>query len=139
MRRFLVDTGPLVALLNPRDHHHQWARSLFATLEPPVFTCEVVLAEACFLLRGSVKGQAALLQLVKDGALRCEFRMFDEIVAVTALMRRFASVPMSLADACLVRMCELDRDTKLATLDADFRVYRRNQRHVISTLMPTDR
>lgn len=139
MRRFLVDTGPLVALLNPRDRHHQWARALFATIEPPAYTCEVVLAEASFLLRDSVKGQTALLRLVQAGVLQCEFRMFDEIEALATLMKRFDSVPMSLADACLVRMSEIEHDSKLATLDADFRIYRRNQRHVIPTLMPKHR
>ncbi len=48
-------------------------------------------------------------------------------------MQRFADVPMSLADACLVRMSEIERDSKIATLDADFRIYRRNQRQVIPT------
>ena len=51
-------------------------------------------------------------------------------------MRKFASVPMSLADACLVRMSELDAQTTIVTMDGDFRVYRRNRRQVIPTIMP---
>jgi uncharacterized protein len=51
-------------------------------------------------------------------------------------MRKFASVPMSLADACLVRMTELEPHSVLLTLDSDFRVYRRNKRQTIPTIMP---
>ena len=59
-----------------------------------------------------------------------------ELDAVRALMKKFASVPMSLADACLVRMSELDRRTVVLTLDSDFEIYRRNKRQVVPTIMP---
>ena len=53
----LVDTGPLVALLNRRDRYHSWARRALDTVEPPIFTCEAVLSEACFLLGGAEGGR----------------------------------------------------------------------------------
>ena len=53
------------------------------------------------------------------------------------LMRTYRNVPMSLADACLVRMAELHRDVPVFTLDQDFRVYRKNRREVIPTIMPS--
>ncbi|MFN2317271.1 MAG: pilus assembly protein, partial [Gemmatimonadales bacterium] len=49
---------------------------------------------------------------------------------------RFASVPMSLADACLVRMTELEPQSVIVTLDSDFRIYRRNRRQVVPVVMP---
>ena len=51
-------------------------------------------------------------------------------------MLRYANVPMSVADACLVRMSELVADCTVFTLDGDFRVYRRNKRQKIPVLMP---
>ena len=43
---------------------------------------------------------------------------------------------MSLADATLVRLSELDHDCQVFTFDADFRIYRRHGNKVIPVLMP---
>ena len=131
-----MDTGPLVALLNRRDRYHAWVRNVLDTVEPPVFTCEAVISEACFLLGRIDGGQDAVLQLVSDDILRLDFRMESEVDALRALMKKFANVPMSLADACLVRMTELDQRSQVLTLDRDFRIYRRNRRQSVPTIMP---
>jgi predicted nucleic acid-binding protein len=130
----VIDTGPLVAFLNRRDQHHLWIRGVLDTVLPPLFTCESVLSEACFLL--SDDGRDAVLELVHRGIVRCEFSASAEVQAVRALMRRFASVPMSFADACLVRMTEMVNRPLVLTVDGDFRLYRRNRRQAIPTLMP---
>lgn len=136
MTRIVVDTGPLVALLNRRDRHHAWVREVLNTVEPPVFTCEAVISEACFVLGRIDGGQDAVLQLLSDDILRLDFRMESELDTLRALMQKFASVPMSLADACLVRMTELDRRSQVLTLDSDFRVYRRYRRQTVPTIVP---
>lgn len=136
MTRVVIDTGPLVALLNRRDRHHGWVREVLDTVEPPIFTCEAVISEACFLLGRLRGGQDTVLELLSQDVLKVDFRMLSEIDALRDLMRKFANVPMSLADACLVRMTELDEQSLIVTLDSDFRVYRRNRRQVIPTIMP---
>jgi uncharacterized protein len=136
MIRHAVDTGPLVALLNARDEHHVWARDAFDGVAPPLLTCEAVLSEACHLLREVRGGPKAVLELVARGAVAPVFRLDAEARAVDRLMTRYASVPMSLADACLVRMTELDDDLRIVTLDRDFRVYRRHGRQAVPILMP---
>ncbi|MDZ4259376.1 MAG: PIN domain-containing protein [Gemmatimonadales bacterium] len=137
MTRIVVDTGPLVALLNRRDRHHAWIREVLDTVEPPIFTCEAVVSEACFLLSRLAGGQNALLELLASDVVAIDFKLDAEIDPVRTLMRKFATVPMSLADACLVRMSELDAKTTIATLDGDFRGYRRNRRQIIPTIMPS--
>jgi predicted nucleic acid-binding protein len=136
MSRIVVDTGPLVALLNGRDRHHDWVRQVLDTVEPPVFTCEAVISEACFLLSRIRNGQDAVFELLSNEILKVDFRLTSEVDAVRALMRKFQSIPMSFADACLVRMSELEPSSRLLTLDGDFRVYRRNRRQAIPTVMP---
>ncbi len=136
MTRFVIDTGPLVALLNRRDRHHVWAREVLDTVEPPVFTCEAVISEVCFLLGRIKGGQDTALALLSKDALEVDFRIRSEIDPIRGLMRKFSSVPMSLADACLVRMTELEPQSVVVTLDGDFRVYRRNRRQLIPVLMP---
>ncbi len=136
MTSIIVDTGPLVALLNRRERHHGWVREILDTVEPPIFTCDPVLSEASFLLQGVAGGQDAVLELVSRGIVRSDFRVTAEIDPLRALMKKFADVPMSLADACLVRMTELDAHGVVLTFDSDFRIYRRNRRQAVPTISP---
>lgn len=136
MTAILVDTGPLVALLNRRDRYNAWISEVLNTIEPPVFTCDAVLSEACFLLQRVEGGADAILGLVAQGIVTSDFRVMTEVKALRTLMERFANVPMSLADACLVRMTELKADSVVVTLDRDFTIYRRNRRQAVPTISP---
>lgn len=137
MSRVVIDTGPIVALLNRNDAQHDWTRAVLERVEPPLLTCEAVLSEACFLLRRIQGGQAAVLELVARGVVNVAFSLAREVALVRKLMTRYASVPMSLADACLVRMSELDEKATVLTLDSDFAIYRRNRRQIIPTIRPS--
>ena len=132
----LVDTGPLVAFLNRRDRYHEWSKDIFAELVPPVLSCEAVLSEACFLLRNTRGGGEAVLRLVDRGLVKLPFRLEADAAPVRRLLSRYADVPMSLADACLVRMSEQISGSVLLTLDRDFKLYRKHSRNVIPTRMP---
>ncbi len=136
MKRIVIDTGPLVALLNTKDRYNTWVREVLDTVEPPMFTCEPVLSEACFLLSRVNGGPDALLALLAADVLRVDFSIPAELGPLRALMLRYASVPMSLADACVVRMTELEARSVVVTLDSDFSIYRRNKRQAIPTLTP---
>ncbi len=134
MNRVIVDTGPLVALLNARETHHAVVRETLDGIEPPLSTCEAVITETCFLLRQLTGGADAVFDLISRGVVRVDFRLSSEIEPVRKLMAKYASVPMSLADACLVRMTELHAHSSVLTLDGDFGVYRRNGRQVVPVI-----
>ena len=133
-RNVILDTGPLVALLNRRDRHHRAVRAQWAGIEPPLLTCEPVLAETCFLVRSFAGGQDAVLEFVRRDILSLPFRLSEEATAVSRLMNRYSNVPMSLADGCLVRLAELRPKSVVFTLDSDFGIYRRNGRQPVPTL-----
>jgi predicted nucleic acid-binding protein len=78
-----------------------------------------------------------VLELVQRGVLEVAFNAEDEAASLISLMRRYRNLPMSLADACLVRMTETRSRATVFTTDSDFRIYRRYGRQVIPTLMPT--
>jgi uncharacterized protein len=138
-KRILLDTGPLVAYLKQQDHFHKWAITQLATVQPPLLTCEAVIVEACFLLRNTYGGQSTVINLLNTKNVQIPFRLEDETEAVGELLTRYQSVPMSLADACLVRMAELYPDSAVLTLDSDFTIYRKNKNLVISAIMPAQR
>jgi len=137
--RILLDTGPLVAFLNRRDRYHVWARGEWGQCSPPLLTCEAVLSEACFLLRQIVPGGNPVLDLVRRGIVEIAFSLRDQVEPIRKLMEKYRTVPMSLADACLVRMTEFCAESAVLTLDTDFRLYRRHGRQVVPCIMPQDR
>jgi predicted nucleic acid-binding protein len=135
----ILDTGPLVAFINGRDKYHKWSISQWAQIGPPLLTCEAVLSEACFLLKDNEGGQAAVLELLRRGILRLPFRIDEHADQIKWLLQKYADVPMSLADACLVRMSEMHADSPVLAIDDDFRIYRKNKRQIIPVLSPPDR
>ena len=79
-----------------------------------------------------------MLELVQRGVLDVAFDVEDEVDRLIELQRTYANVPMSLADACLVRMTELHARSRVLTTDSDFNIYRRNRRQVIPLCAPAD-
>lgn len=136
MTRIIVDTGPLVAYYNRRDRWHRWAAEQMAALNPPLVTCEPVLTEACFLIQRAGGRPADLIRKIAQGSLEIGIDLQEDASGIQSLMQRYADTPMSLADACLVRLTERISDCRLFTLDADFEHYRRNGRQVIPLLHP---
>ncbi len=134
---YLLDTGPLVAYLDRRDRFHAWAKAHFDRLQAPFLTCEAVITEACYLLRSSPRGPQIVLETILREAVSLPFRFEGEAAAIGELMARYANVPMSFADACLVRMSEVIPATVVLTLDRDFTIYRKHHRQDIPLLMPT--
>ena len=134
----VVDTGPIVALLDADEAHHDWARGQFDTLAPPLLTCEAVLSETSFLLQRIGADPSLPVTLVERGMLRIVplLNSSDDALAVGRLIRRYRDVPMSFADACLVRLVERTDRASILTLDSDFGIYRQARRRVIPLLAP---
>jgi predicted nucleic acid-binding protein len=93
----------------------------------PLFTCEAVIAESCFL-------QDAVMSMLEAGVIKIPFHLDDEIGTIRELMRKYQNVPMAFADACLVRMSELIEGSEVLTNDSDFRIYRKNKNDLIDLI-----
>jgi uncharacterized protein len=132
----IADTGFLVALLSRNDQHHTWAAQQAATLTLPLLTCEAVLTETCFLLNRNQNSHRIVFSLIHREILQIPFNLAQESPEIDQLMTRYASVPMSLADACLVRMTEQIPNAIVLTLDSDFFIYRKDGNQMIPVLIP---
>lgn len=135
----VVDTGPIVALLDADEAHHEWARDQFRVLVAPLLTCEAVLSEASFLLARAGEDPSLPVTLVERGVLKVTRTLSspEDVLAVGRMIRRYRNVPMSLADACLVRIVERSDQASVLTLDSDFHVYRQGNRRMIPVLTPS--
>ncbi len=132
----LLDTGPLVSFLASGLEHHEWAVQEWKRLRPPLLTCEAVLTETSFLLKRDGRDPDPLFALLDRGIIRIGLFIQEQQADLRALMRRYRNRPMSLADACLVRLSEIHTAAEVLTLDSDFRIYRRHGNKVIPLRMP---
>ena len=124
MRAVLVDAGPLVALLDRSDPDHQTCRSALTAVRDPLATVWPAVTEAMYLLgRVSWPAQDALWELLEEvKILPLEPR---DTRRMRALMEKYRSLPMDLADAALVAVAEREMIRSIFTLDGrDFGVYR---------------
>ena len=140
MTPFLIlDTGPIVAYLDPTDPFHEWVEERFRLASAAFLSCEAVLSEAAFLLSRPRFGVDALLEFVNAAPVNFPFSYSQNRFEIQNLVTRYGNVPMSIADACLVRLSELYPDAPILTLDSDFLIYRRNKNESLPVILPKER
>ncbi len=132
----IADAGVIVGLIYEKDQWHEWAFEQAKQLAPPFFTCETVITEACYLLQNVRDGEQTILGMIADGFLQIDFRLSDEAASIKSLMKKYENVPMSLADACLVRMSEKIENSIVFTTDGDFHIYRKKGKRKIDLITP---
>ena len=137
LQQVIVDTSALVASIDQSERHHEWVVQQLEQIEPPLLTCEAVVSETWFLL-GRVRGaREAFLPYLEQGQVQVVFSLESELASVLTIMKRYESVPASLADAELVRMAELYPRSSVFTLDSDFQIYRKYRDTPIPLIFPS--
>ncbi len=122
----IIDSGPLFALFNSRDHYNQWASRQAATIKAPLVTCEAVISETTFLMMRNNMSLDALFEFINRGDLVIKpvFNTKPNQRRIRNIVKNYANLPASFADACLVHMARYTRGARIFTLDADFHIYR---------------
>jgi len=136
METVILDASPLVAYFDAGEEHHAWCVRQFESLKPPLLSCEAAIAEAVYIIESRGGESAQIFGFLQAGTIQIPFHLEKEIQAVVELRRRYANVPMSLADACLLRLSETQPNARVFTLDPDFKIYRRHGRQVIPLIFP---
>ncbi|MSU24757.1 MAG: hypothetical protein EXS32_13160 [Opitutus sp.] len=70
---WLIDTGPLVALIVGTDARHEWARAQLKVAPAVVVTCDAVISETLLLLKREGHSCDDLFDLADTGFLRSDF------------------------------------------------------------------
>ena len=115
--RVIADTGPLVAMLSRSDAQHAWVMQQLRNIAPPLITCEAVLTEATYLTRSVPGARAALIEMIGDQFLTIGMSLTEQHAAILKMVKRYADMPMSLADACLTRLAELHPQSAVMTFE----------------------
>ena len=129
MRRVLVDTGPLVAIMSGADQHHKTCVETLHDLPGPLFSCWPIITEAAWLLRGHAGAVQRLLGSISEGFLELLSIQSAEAAEIGKLMEKYKDIRPQLADAALVYLAERDGFDTIFTLDRrDFSVYHATQK-----------
>lgn len=132
----IIDTSVIIAYLNKKEKYHNWAVENFKEFLPPLITCEPVITECSFLLKKIDKGNYQLFELIKEKILQVKFNLQEEFKSIDFLLQQYSDIPISLADACLIRMSEIYQDSRIITLDSDFKIYKKNRNKIIDLIIP---
>jgi uncharacterized protein len=125
MPAVLVDTGPLVALLDRSDPDHVACQETLSSMNDSMVTVWPVVTEAMYMLRAYWQAQEALWEMIEAGAVEILPLGIDDVSRMKQLMSKYRDLPMDLADAALVRVAERERLRRIFTLDRrDFQIYR---------------
>lgn len=131
-----IDTGPIIAFLDRNDAHHDFVEEEMKVMNSPLYTCEAVITESFFLLQRIPKGIASLIELIESDKIKISFDYSAHFKRVHWFIKKYTNVPMSFADACLVRMAETAESSRIFTLDSDFSIYRTSRGKPFSLISP---
>jgi uncharacterized protein len=134
----LADTGFFYALVDKDDVWHARAETASRVLKEKWITTWPVLTEAVHLITRwlGVEPAAALMQEVAAGDIAVWEIPSDTLRRIPALMKRYADLPMDLADASLILLAEsLGHGRILTTDERDFRTYRWKSRAPFENLL----
>jgi hypothetical protein len=131
----IADAGYIIALLSKEDRFHSWALQISELFDPPLLTCEEVVAEAAYKL-GDCRG---VVGMIMEHRLRIDFDLQEQIVPIEEFAMRYADRRPDLADLCLIRMSEVHPNLSIITIDSDFHIYRRNRNREIPLIIPPGR
>lgn len=129
MKRVLVDTGPLVAILSREDEYHLACVNALRDMPGPLLSCWPVITEAAWLLRKSPRAVQQLLRSIDGGFLELLPLAGSEAEAIAALMKRYEDIRPQFADVALVYLAIREKIDAIFTLDRrDFSIYRSGRR-----------
>ena len=138
MKPVLLDTGVIVALLDRSEKRHGRCVSVMEGFERPLVTCEAVIAESAYLLRGLPGAPETVLQNVERGVFQVPFQLSRSAAPVRSIMRKYRDLPADFADACLIHLAEELNTGDILTLDGDFQLYRWRRNHPFNLLITLD-
>ncbi|HTZ96662.1 MAG TPA: PIN domain-containing protein [Terriglobales bacterium] len=136
MKPVLLDTGVIVALLDRSERFHQTSVEVLRDLTAPLVTCEAVIAESCYLLRGLKGAGEAVVENVVSGVFQIPVPLGQSAGEIRDIMRKYRDRQIDFADAGLICLANYFGTGKILTLDGDFEVYRWGRNKPFELLIP---
>jgi len=126
----IIDTGPLVALFDPKDPDHPLCHKVLSAIDEPLYTTEAVLTEVLYFFKPDSRGSEGIKQYFIEQFVSLSAINLTDLERAFQLMNQYADLPMDFADATLLALAERLGTAKIFTLDfKDFNVYQYKKGH----------
>ena len=135
MKNILIDTGPIVALLNRRDKHHKRVLEFTQNYNGAFVSTWSVITEATHLLRNSIQAQLNLLEWIRRGGIEIFNIEKNDIERMISLTKKYSDLPMDLADCSLIIVAEKMAINEIISIDSDYDIYRTLKREPLINLL----
>ncbi|CAN5845242.1 hypothetical protein BH24ACT15_BH24ACT15_15780 [soil metagenome] len=115
----VLDTGPVLALLDADDPAHQRCVEMISETDETLVVPEATLVEIDYWCRKmlSVTVWRTFINDIADGAYRLFGLDADGYLRASELEEQYETLRLGLVDAAVITTCELLGETKVATLD----------------------
>ena len=115
----VVDTGPIVALLNDWDDQHERCRDFLANYPGPLLVPTTVFTEVCMLVerRRGTRAELAFLSDVRSGLFTMLESTSADLGRIFELVEGYADLPLGTVDASVIALAERLNLPAVATLD----------------------
>jgi predicted nucleic acid-binding protein len=134
----IADSGYWIALLDRGDRYHSRAVEAARNLVEQLVVTWPVVTETTYVLGERLGSPAVqdMLRMGEHGVYRIHPLGEHDLPRLRALMKKYADLPMDLADASLVLLAEQSGDGRILSTDQrDFRTYRFKQRKPFRNLL----
>lgn len=135
MKNTLIDAGPLIALFDKDDAYHRIVVSFMKEYEGQLISSWPVITEVCHLLSFNIAVQIDFLEWIQRGAIQLANIDSIHLQRIIELSRKYANVPMDLADSSLLVLSELLQIHNIITIDSDYYIYRTKNKKMLKNLL----
>ncbi len=132
MKSALIDAGPLIALFDRDDEYHGPTVEFLKHFEGKLITTWPVITEASYMLSFNINAQIDFLEWLKGEAVQIISFEKEHLDRIIQLLRKYADVPMDLADSSLMVAAELLDERNVVSIDTDYYVYRTRSKRALN-------
>lgn len=134
VKNSLIDAGPLIALFNRDDRYHQRMVAFLQTWRGLLYTTWPVITEVTHMLDFDTRVQIDFLGWIAAGAVTMAALDAIDLERIIELARKYADLPMDLADGSLLAIAEKLHIRNIITIDSDYHVYRTKDRKALHNI-----
>jgi predicted nucleic acid-binding protein len=134
MKNTIIDAGPLIALFDKKDKHHNSVKSFLKKYKGKLISTIPVLTETSYFLNFNVNAQLDFYKWILLGGLEIFPLKKDHLTRIIEITKKYENVPMDFADASLIILSEEQNIKEIISIDSDFDIYRTLRKEIVKNI-----
>ncbi|TNE74503.1 PIN domain-containing protein [bacterium] len=131
MQKLLVDSGPLIALFDKRDIHHNRVLTYCRFSKERFTSSWMVVTEVSYMLSFNQHLKINFLKWIDKGGLEIIPIEHSDLERIIELSTAYIDIPIDLTDASLIVLSEKIQTRRILSIDSDFQIFRNRYKHFL--------